>query len=177
MYIQTAEISQSKLSRFLWTDTRLASVWLIIRFYLGYEWFMAGWEKFNNPAWIGENAGAGVIGFLNGALQKTSGLHPDVSGWYAWFIQSVALPHPVIFSYLVTFGELAIGIGLIAGCITGIAAFFGAFLNFNFLFAGTVSINPEFIVLEILLILAWRVAGWYGLDRFVLPVLFRRRSN
>lgn len=175
--MQTAEISQSKWSRFLWTDTRLAPVWLVARLYLGYEWVMAGWDKFNNPAWVGEKAGAGVSGFLNGALQKTGGLHPDVSGWYAWFIENVALPHPVIFSYLVTFGEIAIGVGLIVGCITGIAAFFGAFLNFNFLFAGTVSINPEFIVLEILLMLAWRTAGWYGLDRFILPSLFKRRTG
>jgi thiosulfate dehydrogenase [quinone] large subunit len=57
------------------------------------------------------------------------------------------------------------------GLFTGIAAFFGAFLNMNFLLAGTVSVNPILLILQLFLILAWRIAGWIGLDRLLLPLL------
>jgi thiosulfate dehydrogenase [quinone] large subunit len=81
------------------------------------------------------------------------------SGSYAWF------------GKLVTYGELLVGIALIVGAFTGIAAFFGAFMNWNFLMAGTVSISPVMLPLTILLILAWKVAGYYGLDYYLLPLL------
>ena len=54
------------------------------------------------------DAGQAVTKFLQGALKKTGGEMPDVPGWYARFIGGVALPHASVFSYLVTFGELAV---------------------------------------------------------------------
>jgi thiosulfate dehydrogenase [quinone] large subunit len=107
-----------------------------------------------------------VSGFLSGALTKTTGAHPDVSTWYASFIQHVALPHATLFSYLVTYGEIFVGLGLIVGLFTGVAAFFGMAMNFNYLFAGTVSINPLLVLLQLPLVLGWRVAGHLGLDRY-----------
>ncbi len=170
MLNQTVEIPEPKLSRFLFADTRFSWFWLLVRFYVGYQWFIAGWEKLNNSAWVGASAGSAIKGFLHGALTKTVGVHPDVSGWYAFFVQHVALPNAVVFSYLITFGELAVGLALILGLFTGIAAFFGSFMNLNYLFAGAVSTNPVLLLLQLFLILAWRTAGWYGLDRYVLPV-------
>jgi hypothetical protein len=65
-----------------------------------------------------------------------------------------------------------VGLGLIFGCVTGIAAFFGGLMNVNDLSAGTVSANPLLFVLATWLVLAWRVAGWWGLARGVLPLLY-----
>lgn len=116
---------------------------------------MSGWGKVTNPAgvWVGEKAGVAVTGFLKGALAKTGGEHPDVQGSYAWFSQHVALPHAAAFSYLVAFGELCVGIALILGLFTGLAAFFGgflnaSFLNASFLLAGAVSLNPLLFILS-----------------------------
>ena len=106
-----------------------------------------------------------------GALKKTGGAHPDVSGVYAAFLQNFVLPNTSFISHLVAYGELLVGIGLILGIFTGIAAFFGAFMNMNYLFAGTISTNPIMFLIELFLILAWRIAGWYGLDRYLLPML------
>ena len=72
---------------------------------------------------------------------------------------------------LVSITELVVGILLIIGLLTGIAAFIGAVMNFSYVFAGTAGVNPLFIIISLILMLAWRVAGWYGLDRFVLPKL------
>lgn len=167
------QIAEPPIARFLFADTRLAPLWTIIRLYLGYQWLTSGWGKLTNPAgvWVGAKAGTAITGFLTGALEKTGGNHPDVSGWYALFVQQVALPNAVVFSYMVTFGEILVGVALILGLLTGIAAFFGAFMNANFLFAGTVSTNPVLLLLAILIVLAWRVAGYWGLDRWALPLL------
>lgn len=167
------QIPEPPIARFLFADTRLAPLWAIIRLYLGYEWLTAGWGKLTDPAgvWVGAKAGTAVAGFITGALEKTAGDHPDVSGWYAAFLQQVALPNAVVFSYLVTWGEILVGVALILGLLTGIAAFFGGFMNASYLFAGTVSTNPVLLLLAILIILAWRVAGYWGLDRWALPLL------
>jgi thiosulfate dehydrogenase [quinone] large subunit len=69
------------------------------------------------------------------------------------------------------FGEILIGTALILGAFVGIAAFLGGFMNWNFIMAGTASTNGLLFALAVLLVLAWRVAGWYGLDRYLLPLL------
>jgi thiosulfate dehydrogenase [quinone] large subunit len=165
------EISEPRVSRFLFADTRMAWVWLPLRIYVGWQWLQAGWGKVNSAAWTGAQAGTSLQGFLGGALQKTAGAHPDVSSWYAAFLQNVVIPNAAFFSYLVAYGELLVGVALIIGAFTGIAAFFGAFMNINYLFAGTVSINPFLLFLGLLLILAWRNAGWLGVDRWLLPMI------
>lgn len=158
-------------ARALFGDVRLSWIWLIIRLYVGYEWLIAGWEKVTSPAWFGAQAGAALTGFLKGALTKATGQHPDVQGWYAAFLQNVVLPHAGAMSKIVAAGELLVGIALILGIFTGVAAFFGTFMNFNYLLAGTVSTNPLLFALATFLVLAWKTAGWLGLDRWILPLL------
>jgi thiosulfate dehydrogenase [quinone] large subunit len=79
--------------------------------------------------------------------------------WYTWFAKVIAV------------GEFLVGLGLILGALVGIAAFFGTVLNFNFLLAGTVSSNPVLFGITIFLVLGWKVAGFVGLDRFLMPAL------
>ena len=56
-----------------------------------------------------------------------------MQGWYAAFLQNVVLPNARVWSYLITFGEILVGIGLIVGLFTGIAAIFGSLMNINYL--------------------------------------------
>lgn len=165
------QIPEPALSRFLFADTRFAWFWLIVRVYVGWQWLSAGWEKFTNPLWVGSHSGVAIKGFLMGALQKSAGANPSVSGWYAAFLHNFVIPHAAFFSYVISYGELLVGIALILGLLTGIAAFFGTFMNLNYLFAGTVSLNPLLALLGLFLILAWRISGWYGLDHYLLPTL------
>ncbi|MEW6636325.1 MAG: DoxX family protein [Actinomycetota bacterium] len=166
-----SQIPEPNITRFLFADTRMAPVWLLVRVYLGYLWLMAGVGKVLEGGWIGEGAGGAVAGFAQGALQQTAGEHPQVTQWYAAFLENVVVPNAALFSYLVVFGEIAVGLGLILGLFTGIAAFFGGFMNASFLFAGTAGANPLMFILAILLMLAWRVAGYWGLDRWALPAI------
>lgn len=159
-------IKQSRFTHFFLSNTASAPLWFIARLYLGYEFLMAGWGKMANAAWFGTGAGAALNGFVQGAVAKTTGLHPDVYQWYASFLQSSVLPHVMIWSNVVVVGEILIGLGLIVGLCTRYAAFFAFFMAFNFLLAGTVSVNPTLALVAILIMLAHRVAGYWGLDRF-----------
>ncbi len=159
------------VAKALFGDVRWAWVWLILRLYVGWEWLQAGLNKLGASAWTGENAGAAVTGFVNGALEKTGGAHPDVQSWYAAFLRNIVLPNAAVWSQLVTWGEILVGVALIVGIFTGIAAFFGSFMNMNYLLSGTVSTNPVMLLIGFLLVLAWKTAGWWGLDRWVLPAL------
>jgi thiosulfate dehydrogenase [quinone] large subunit len=166
------QIPEPPIARFLFADTRMAWFWLIVRLYVGYEWLSAGYEKLTGGAWVfSAHDGAGLKGFVTGALAKTAGSNPAVQGWYAYFLQHVVLPGAPVFAYIITFGEILVGLGLIFGVLTGIAAFFGVFMNLNFMLAGTVSVNPVIGTLAIFLVLAWRIAGYYGVDRYLLPLL------
>ncbi len=172
----THTVEQSKIAHFFFANKTSAPIWFILRLYLGYEWLIAGWDKIIDPKhlWFGPDAGAALTGFINGALTKTGGAHPDVMGWYASFLQSTVLPHTMVWSNLVAVGEIFVGLGLIVGLFTGIAAFFGAFMNFNYLLAGTVSINPLLLLIALPLIAAHQVAGYWGLDRFARPYLHKK---
>jgi thiosulfate dehydrogenase (quinone) large subunit len=159
------------VARALFEDVRLSWIWLIVRLYVGYEWVTAGLEKLQSPLWTGSQAGTALSGFVKGALTKSTGDHPDVQGFYGGFLQNVVLPNAAVWSYLISWGETLVGIALILGLFTGIAAFFGSFMNANYLLAGTVSTNPILFFLATWLVLAWKTAGWIGLDHWVLPAL------
>jgi thiosulfate dehydrogenase (quinone) large subunit len=180
---QTSRIGEPGVARFLFGSPYASPIWLLARVYLGYLWLHAGWEKvtgttggtwawhwaYTKDSWI--RSSAGLKGFAAFALTNTKGPNAPVNyGWYAsflrWLEHSGGWLAPVI-----SIGEVAIGVALLLGLFTGIAAFFGALLTTAFGLAGIAGVNPVFLILEVLLVLAWRNAGWIGLDRFVLPKL------
>lgn len=171
--MNTYTIRQSTLVHFITADAKSAPLWLLVRLYLGWEFFYAGYEKLLNPAWFGTGAGAALNGFVQGALGKTGGAHPDVQMWYATFLQNSVLPHVTLWSNAVVLGEIAIGLGLIVGLCTATAAFFAFFMSFNFMLAGTVSMNPILVLLGLSIMSAHRVAGDWGLDRYAKPLCHR----
>lgn len=82
-------------------------LWTLVRVYLGWEWLQAGWHKVFGPEPFD------ATGFLKGAVQKATGDHPAVQGWWADFLTHVAIPNAKLFSFLVAWGELLVGLGLI----------------------------------------------------------------
>jgi len=154
----------------LFQSTKLAWLWLILRVYLGYTWLMSGWGKITNPAWA---TGEPLRGFWENAVAIPETGRPAIAfDWYRNFIQFMLDNHAYEwFADLVMYGEFLIGVALILGAFTGIAAFAGSFMNWNFIMAGAASTNGLMLILAVLLMLGWKVAGWYGLDRWLLPLL------
>jgi thiosulfate dehydrogenase (quinone) large subunit len=156
----------------LFSTTAFAWLWAVVRIYLGYQWIEAGLHKITGGGWI--DGGTALKGFwTKAAAIPAAPAKPAITydwyrafiqfmldnGWYSWFAP------------LVAFGEFMVGAALILGAFVGIAAFFGALMNWNFIMAGSASTNPLLLMLGIFLVLAWKVAGWYGLDRYLLPML------
>ncbi len=127
----------------LFGDVRFAWIWLIVRLYVAYEWLLAGYDKIISPSWVGAQAGAALKGFLNNAISLTGGAHPAVQARYTAFLKAAILPAVGFWSYVVAFGEVLVGLGLLLGVFTGIAAFFGFFMNMNYMLAGSISTNPS----------------------------------
>ncbi len=159
-------------TRILFNTTRFAWLWAIIRVWLGWQWIEAARHKIGVEAWTG--TGAALKGFWERAIAvPPPPARPAITfGWYRSFLQYLLdIQTYTWFAKLVAYGELLIGIALVVGAFVGIAAFFGGLMNWNFMMAGSASTNPLLFVAAILLILAWKVAGYYGLDRFLLPAL------
>ncbi|WP_428835498.1 hypothetical protein [Secundilactobacillus kimchicus] len=102
-------------------------------------------------------------------------------GWYTSFLKGFVQPHMSLFNVMVSWGELLVGLGLFFGTLATAAAFFGMVMNFAYLFAGTVSVDPLFIIIEIFILVAGFNASKIGLDRWIIPwlrdhVSFLKRS-
>jgi thiosulfate dehydrogenase [quinone] large subunit len=152
-----------------WLRTNtIASVLLLLgRLYLGWKWLTAGWHKVSE--------GFQAEKFLQHAVaQPVTSSNEVVYPTYHAFLENIALPHVGIINVIVPWGELLVGLGLLLGCLTTAAGFFGLVMNFAFLFAGTVSTNPWMILIGIFLLVGGRNTGNFGLDRFLMP-LFERR--
>ena len=149
----------------------VAVVWLPVRFFVGRQWLASGEGKLRESAWM--DGGAALRGYWERAVAiPEEGRPPITYGWFRDFLQYMLDNEWYTwFAKLVAIGEVLIGLGLIAGALVGIAAFFGTFLNFNFQLAGTASTNPVLFGLGVFLVLAWKTAGWWGLDRWLLPLL------
>jgi uncharacterized membrane protein YphA (DoxX/SURF4 family) len=150
---------------FLRENKIAAAILTVIRLYLGYAWLTAGFHKIVD--------GFDASGYLaNAVANPVKG--PDgsmVYGWYVSFLENFALPNIDLFNFLVPWGEALIGLGLLLGCLTTAAMFFGLVMNFSFFLAGTVSHNPTDIFLGFIILTAGYNAGKIGLDRWVVPFI------
>lgn len=142
-----------------------ASVLLLLaRLYIGWQWLTAGWGKLTSAE------GFQTAKFLQNAVANPVTSHNEVIyPNFTAFLESFALPNAQLFNFLIPLGEFLVGLGLILGCLTTAAGFFGVVMNFAFLLAGTVSTNPWMILFGIFLLVGSRNAGMIGLDRYLFP--------
>lgn len=161
-------VQDPPLARLLFSDSRAGWLWLLLRVWLGYTWIQSSLGKLTNPKWV-ETGEALQAYWLNAVKIPETGRPPIAFDWYRSFLQFLLDTQSYTwFAKLVAYGEVLVGIALILGAFTGIAAFFGAFMNWNFIMAGSASTNGLLIVVAILLVLAWKVAGFVGADYFLL---------
>ncbi len=152
----------------LLSDPRAGWLWLPLRIWLGYQWLEAGTHKLTNPKWV--QTGEALQGFWLSAVKIPETGRPAITyDWYRTFLQALLDAQAYTwFAKVIAVGETLVGIGLIIGAFAGIAAFFGGFMNWNFMLAGSSSSNPMLFAIAVFLILAWKVSGYIGADYFLL---------
>ena len=142
---------------------RDASLWLVfIRLLLGLEWFIAGLHKLIDPTYVGGMAGT-LSFFASGNVNNA---------WYVNLTNNIFIPNAEVFAWLVSLGELLIGLGLILGIFVNFSALIGVFLNLNFYFAAswlsasTQSINWIMAAISLIFILSPGVKN-LGIDMLI----------
>lgn len=169
LFARKGVVSDPPLAKWLFNSKIAAWLWLPLRIWLGWQWIVASEHKIADPAWV--STGLALKGFWTNAIAVPAA--PAKAAitfdWYRSFLQMLLNSQSYTWmAKLVAYGELLVGIGLIVGAFVGIAAFFGALMNFNFMLAGSASTNPLLFIIAVGLILAWKVGGYIGADYFLL---------
>jgi thiosulfate dehydrogenase [quinone] large subunit len=163
-----------RFADWLFRSKAASVIWLVARLWLGYEWLNAGYQKLfgAEKAAFWNGGGVGVKGFAGaGVAGSATGKGGASYGWFAAFLHNFVIPNASWIAKLVTVSEVVIGILLLVGLFTGAAAFCGIGLNVIYMFSGSAGVNPAYALVSVFLILAWRNAGYIGLDRLALPAV------
>jgi thiosulfate dehydrogenase [quinone] large subunit len=144
-------------------------IWLPIRVWVGWQWLEAGLHKVESAAWM--QTGTALKGFWAGAVAvPATGTAPIHYAWFRAFLQMMLNAQAYTwFAKLVAVGELLVGVALILGIFTGFSAFMGGLMNWNYMMAGSASTNPMLFLIAVGLVLAWKIAGYFGADYFLVP--------
>lgn len=153
----------------LWPfSNRFASpVWLAVRLYLGYVWFTMGYDKLSAGFLTGDPigdilklTGSGVLAVPFEAFRPVAQL-------------LVELGITPLLSHSMPFLEMAVALAFISGILIVPAALGAIFLNVNFLLSGIgiAALDGRCIVLQLLLLLAFRSVGYLSLGGRVVRAL------
>jgi thiosulfate dehydrogenase [quinone] large subunit len=165
------DVREWRVVRFLRYGQEAAPLYLGLRLFLALTWIQAGLHKAGDPGWV--QTGDALKGFWTGVATVPASGQPAITyPAYRAFIQFMLDNNwSPWFAKVIIGGELLIGLGFLFGGLLGFAAFFALLMNFSFVFAGVTSSNPMLIMLEVIVLLGWRAAGWWGIDRWLLPLI------
>jgi len=154
----------------------------VLRIVVG-TWFLkAVWTK------LGLGLAAGVIPYPAVSPRFVS-FHPrrvaefaagNPIGWYKDFLDTTVLPHASLFATLQTYGEVVVGIGLVLGLLTGLAAAVGLFLALNYgLATQWMSFGQQgfhlLLITSMVLFLVARAGRVWGVDAWLVTRAGRAR--
>ncbi|AIG65601.1 DoxX family protein [Weissella tructae] len=152
---------------FLRNNRTASYILLVLRVYIGFQWFTAGLSK------LMMNGGFHAEGMISGALQQGTPEQPFAYPLFQSFLKMTTDggQDASFFNLVVPWGEMFVGLGLMFGMLTLAAAFFGLIMNFTYLLSGVVSVNPTFILIQFIILISGFNAGKIGLDYWVTPYL------
>jgi thiosulfate dehydrogenase (quinone) large subunit len=138
-----------------------AIVWTAIRVWLGIMWIQAGVAKL----WGAENGF-----FLHNGAPGVSGLASHGVPAYTWwgsFLHGFVVPNAGWIGVLVAVAEFAIGVALVLGLFTPIAALGSLLLLFTYVMSGVASVCALYALFAVVLLAMWPTAGWIGVDGLI----------
>jgi thiosulfate dehydrogenase (quinone) large subunit len=137
-----------------------ALAWTAMRVWLGVMWIQAGSAKL----WGAESAaflhgGSGVAGFAAHGTPAYS--------WWGSFLHGFVVPNAGGIGVLVAVAEFAIGVALVAGLFTRVAALGSLALLFTYVMSGTASVCAFYALFAVVILVMWRTSSWIGIDGLV----------
>ena len=128
-----SQLQDAPFIKFMFSNTKMAWLWLVVRVYVGYQWVNASLHKLSAPEWM--QTGDALKGYWMHAVSipEAPAKPPINFEWYRSFIQSMLDSQTYVwFAKLIAIGEFVVGIALIIGLFVGLAAFFGGVMNLQF---------------------------------------------
>ena len=153
-------------------ESKVMSVgWLAMRVWLGIMWMQAGWAKLfgaENGFFLHHN-GAGVAGFAAHGTPAYS--------WWGSFLHSFVVPNAGPIALLVAVGEFTIGVALVLGLFTRVAAISSLALLFTYVMSGTASVCGFYALFAIVILATWKTSSWIGADGAIAAYRQRRHDR
>jgi thiosulfate dehydrogenase [quinone] large subunit len=154
----------------------------VLRIVVGVWFVKAVWTK------LALGMAAGVIPYPV-VSPRFLGFHPkrvaefaagNPVGWYKDFLEHTVLPHASLYATLQTYGEVAVGLGLVLGLFTGLAALVGLILAVNYgLATQWMSFGQQgfhlLLITSMLLFLLTRAGRVWGIDAWLLALKPKHR--
>ncbi|MCU1492771.1 MAG: hypothetical protein JWO62_535 [Acidimicrobiaceae bacterium] len=156
---------------FLMQSKVMAIGWTAMRVWLGIMWIQAGVAKLwgaENPAFL-HNNGAGVAGFAAHGTPAYS--------WWGSLLHGFVVPNSGWIGILVAVAEFLIGVALVLGLFTRVAALGSLALLFTYVMSGTASVCAFYALFAIVIVATWRTSTWLGVDGVVAGYRQRHSGN
>lgn len=142
-----------------------AWIWLPVRILVAYQWLSAALAQFNDNDWWQTGAKLQQIWIR----WLASDAHPDRPlDIYKNFINTLITSDSAGWIAKIVVGiEVVAGIAVLLGAFTGLAALAGTLLVPYFALFELPIGNPLIVVLAIMLMMSWKVSGYWGVDRYL----------
>lgn len=140
------------------------SRWVLLpmRLFLGLTFMYAGFEKLTNPEFF-EPEAVGYIGKQILAFAQESPIHN--------LLVNTVAPNALLYGLLISYGEIAIGLGTLFGFLARPAAFFGLLISTMFFLSATWRVQPYFYGSDIVFMFCWLTIMLHGISNTGLPSL------
>ena len=149
----------ARLARWPFRSRYSSPLWVAVRLYLGFVWLQFGVGKIQT-GWLTRNP----LGSLLDAV--AAGHTPAPFPFYRPVARLlVETGMDSVLTVAIPLTEVTVGLAFVAGVLLVPAAVTAILLNVNLVLAGIASIHFDgrIIALQLLLLVAWRVAGFVGL--------------
>lgn len=157
--MRTRTASQITALTWPFRSTLTSPVWLVLRLYLASVWLRFGMGKIRG-GWLDGDGLQGLLGAV------AAGQTPAPFPFYARVAELlVATGMDRVLSVGIPLVEVGVGLAFLTGVLLVPAAIGATLLNVNLVLSGvaTLRFDGRIIALQVLLLLAWRVAGYLGL--------------